>query len=144
MRYAFLFGLVLTMAVLRTAAPRATAEPASGDTAAPSATAGPEQHYAWGDTDCDTYIQPNDVTNILKFALFTGTQGPSPTNTHTPGSCPKIGEPTQFGTTIGDVNCDGAINGLDALWDLSYLVSIYWQPPPPPTYCPPTGARIGY
>ncbi len=101
-----------------------------------------DQHFPWGDVECDGSIFSSDVILILSHSSGAGPTI-SPVPSQTAGVCPPLGQPVQFGPMMGDVNCDGVINALDAFFDLRYQVTLPLQPSYPPN-CPPTGAPVGY
>jgi len=50
--------------------------------------------------------------------------------------CPNVGSALPGGRVVGDVNCSGAVNAVDALFILRYAAALPNNLPPG---CPPIG-----
>ncbi len=96
----------------------------------------------WGNVNCDNSIQLNDALLILEFAAV-GNENTSV------GDCPDTGSYAyvEFETTIlpatlwGDLNCDGIIDGMDALYVVLFDDTNGNGLPVSPG-CPEVGAEI--
>jgi CSLREA domain-containing protein len=90
--------------------------------------AGPIDGKVWGDTDCGSDVDGNDVAVLLEHVA--DAEGP-------PSGCyPAVGqEVTVAGIPRlwGDANCDGIVDALDAIFVLRWLADIALPPASP---CP--------
>lgn len=83
------------------------------DGSSPARVADARAGYDWqplrerGDPDCSGTRKAADGERILRFAGGMAVQEV--------GGCPQIGSALEGGGVMGDVNCDGSVNGLDAL-----------------------------
>jgi hypothetical protein len=80
-------------------------------------------------------VDEGDFRFLIKFSaeLNDGT---------TPGACPDVGVNEAIsGHKWGDVNCDGLVNALDALYVLVFKVQLHTLPSPP-QHCFPIGSVI--
>lgn len=95
----------------------------------------------WGDNLCNGALDPNDAAGVLFFAsgvdpetAVTGVQGAS--------DCPVVGQGVYVSDwdsyAWGDVNCDGVVDGYDALILLVFVA----LGTPPDAVCPELGQEV--
>lgn len=76
-----------------------------------------------GDVDCNGVVELDDFELVIQFAA-------SVWDGVTSGECPDLGFPEQIsGQPWGDVNCDDAVDALDALYVLAYVADAPLQTP---------------
>lgn len=109
------FSAPFVLPATPTPSPSPTASPTSSPT--PTATAGPARTQ--GDVNCLDGVTYDDVWLLLEYAaaLIDGV---------TPGTCLDLGDPeSNSGFPWGDLNCDGAVNAIDALHIVAFQAGIF-------------------
>lgn len=119
-----------------TKTPAPTPAPSKTPTPTPSPSPAP-RGLTWEDLNCDKNVLPQDaVTSLMKDAgLETGSGAAG-----APGSCPALGENVTVNGILriwGDIDCSGAINTIDSVQLLRWLIGLPLEPSDPA--CPAPG-----
>jgi hypothetical protein len=119
-------------AVLGTPTPAATPSP----TPSPSPTL---SGLMWEDLNCDAAVLPQDAVTLLIVNAGLENIGPA----SAPDNCPALGEYVTFGGIVrvwGDTDCSGAINAIDSVKLLRWLIGLPVESSDPS--CPDPGAAF--
>lgn len=106
-----------------TPSPTGTPEPTESPSPSPSGTAVPGVELTFGDLDCGGAVNAVDALKSLQFvAAIPFGQEPQ---------CPEVGAEIHIAAPASgdhiiwaDVNCDGAVNAVDALQDLRHVAAL--------------------
>lgn len=119
--------------------PAPTPSPSKTPTPTPSPTPTP-RGLKWEDLNCDKTVLPQDaVTSLMRDAGLETGSGPA----GAPGSCPALGEDVTIDGTIrlwGDIDCSGAINAIDSVKLLLWLIGLPLEPSD--STCPAPGTAF--
>jgi hypothetical protein len=127
-----------TATATRTASPTNSATATPTPTASPVPTASPPPTplgLTWEDLNCDKSVVPQDAVTLLMKDAGIETSGPAA------GNCPVLGENvTVYGVSRvwGDIDCSGAINAIDSVKLLRWLIGLPLEPADP--NCPVPGS----